>query len=161
MNIEERRKFVESHRTAVFGYNRKSDGPSMSIVYYVMDGDDILVSTMAERGKAKAIRRGARVSLCVLDEKWPPTYIQVYCNASVEDDLAAATDLMMRIAGVMAGQPMPESVRPNIRQGAIAEKRVVLRLKPYATFETPPRHVSKPEDTKGLTHWLGTTLAWK
>jgi len=29
----------------------------MSIVYYVMEGDEILVSTMAERGKAKAIHR--------------------------------------------------------------------------------------------------------
>jgi nitroimidazol reductase NimA-like FMN-containing flavoprotein (pyridoxamine 5'-phosphate oxidase superfamily) len=63
MNIEERRKFVESHRTAVFGYNRRNDGPSMSIVYYVMDQDDILVSTMAERGKAKAVGRSPKISL--------------------------------------------------------------------------------------------------
>jgi hypothetical protein len=40
----------------------------MSIVYYVMDGDDILVSTMAARGKARAARRNSKVSLCVLDE---------------------------------------------------------------------------------------------
>ena len=34
-----------------------------------MEGDEILVSTMAERDKAKAIRRDPRISLCVLDEK--------------------------------------------------------------------------------------------
>ena len=118
MTAEERREFVRAHRTCVFGYGRRHDGPSMTIVYYVMDGDDILVSTMAERGKAKAVRRNPKVSLCVLDEKWPPTYLQVYCDASVETDVEAATDLMMRIAGVMAGQPMPESVRGQVRQGA-------------------------------------------
>ena len=45
MNREERLAFVRAHRTAVFGVNRRHDGPAMSIVYYVMDGNDILVST--------------------------------------------------------------------------------------------------------------------
>ncbi len=36
----------------------------------------------------------------------------------------------------------------------------MLRLTPYATFETPPRHVAEPDDVKGLTHWLGSTLPW-
>lgn len=45
MNREERRNFVRRHRTAVFGYGRKNDGPAQSIVYYVTDGDDLLVST--------------------------------------------------------------------------------------------------------------------
>lgn len=161
MTAEERREFVRAHRTCVFGYGRKHDGPSMTIVYYVMDGDDILVSTMAERGKAKAVRRNPKVSLCVMDEKWPPTYLQVYCDASVETELEAATDLMMRIAGVMAGQPMPESVRGQVRRGALAEKRVVLRLRPYETFETPPRHVYAAKDIEGLTHSLGQRLPWK
>src|SRR5215467_6666468 len=161
MNIQERRKFVEAHRTAVFGYNRKADGPSLSVVYYVMDGEDILISTMWERGKAKAVRRNPKVSLCVLDEKWPLTYLLVYCNAEIDADIEAAAEMLMRIAGLMAGEPMPESVRPNLKKVAIDERRVVMRLKPYETFETPPRHVSKPEDTKDLTHWLGTTLPWK
>jgi len=68
MDQEQRIAFVRSHRTAVFGFNRKSDGPGMSVVYYVMDGNDILISTMEGRGKAKAVRRNPKVSLCVLDE---------------------------------------------------------------------------------------------
>src|SRR5882672_1259319 len=116
MNAGERREFVGAHRTAVFGYRRKSDGPAMSIVYYVMDGDDILVSTMAARGKAGAVRRDSKVSLCVLDEQWPPTYVVVYCDATVETDETAVVDLMMRIAGVMAGNPMPDAVRPVVAE---------------------------------------------
>src|SRR2546430_11647437 len=148
MNIEERRKFVEAHRTAVFGYNRKADGPSLSVVYYVMDGDDLLMSTMLERGKAKAVRRNPKVSLCVLDEKWPLTYLLVYCTAEIDTDIEAATEMLMKISGLMAGNRMPESVRANLRKVAVDEKRVVIRLKPYETFETPPRHDRQPEDTK-------------
>jgi hypothetical protein len=68
MDSSERREFVKSHRRAVFGYQRRAHGPMMSIVYYVMDSDDILVSTMAARGKAGAVRHDSKASLCVLDE---------------------------------------------------------------------------------------------
>jgi len=138
----------------------------MSVVYYVMDGNDILISTMAERGKAKAVRRSPKVSLCVLDEKWPPTYLQVYCDAVVETDDNLVVDVMMRIGAVMAGEPIPEKARPLVAEGAKREKRVVLRLKPYATFETPPRHLEAakdlddPEKLKNLTHWASSTVPW-
>lgn len=162
MDHEERREFVRRHRTAIFGYGRRADGPSMTTVYYVTDGDDILISTMAERGKARAVRRNGRVSLCILDEQWPPTYLLVYCDAVVESDFAATVDVMMAIAGVMAGQPMPAEVRPMVEEGARREKRVVLRLRPYSTFESPPRHVHSADDIgEKLAHDLGTTLPWR
>lgn len=163
MNPDERRAFVREHRTAVFGYGRQADGPAMSIVYYVMDGDDtILVSTMGARAKAKAVARNPKVALCVLDEQWPPTYLQVYCDAEVVTDDDLTVDVMMRIAGVMAGAPLDETVRPLVAQGARDEGRVVLRLRPYATFETPPRHVSSEADINpSLTHWVSASLPWK
>jgi PPOX class probable F420-dependent enzyme len=165
VNAEERKEFVRTHRTCIFGYNRKHDGPSMSVVYYLMDGpDEMLISTMEERGKARAVRRNPKVSICVLDEKWPPTYIQVYCDARIdatmESDPERVIDSMMRLYELMAGQPMAESARPNAAETARREKRVILRLRPYATFETPPRHVYKPQDTVGLTHWVGQLTPW-
>ena len=141
MTAEERRQFVYDHRTAIFGYNRAEHGPAMSIVYYAADADELLVSTMAERAKAKAVARDQKVSLCVLDEQWPPSYVQVYCDAVIDTDFDFVVDVMMRIAGVMAGRPMPADVRPMVEEGARVEQRVALRLKPYATFYTPPRHV--------------------
>ena len=160
MNARERRDFVRSHRIAIFGYGRRDHGPAMTVVYYVMDGDDILVSTMAERGKAKAVARSPMVSLCILDEKWPPTYLLVYGNAKIATDFDAVVDLRMRIAGLMAGEPIPESHRPDIAETTRREKRVMLRITPYMTFESPPRHVYKPDDVKGLTHGLGQSLPW-
>ena len=161
MNAEERRQFVRDHRTAIFGYNRAKDGPAMSIVYYATTPDEILVSTMAERAKAKAVARNPKVSLCVLDEQWPPSYLQVYCDAELDTDFDSVVDVMMQIAGVMAGQPMSEEVRPMVEEGARVEKRVAVRLRPYATFYTRPRHVHQESDIgPGLLHETSASLAW-
>jgi len=162
MTPEERRTFVRDHRTAIFGYSRVSDGPAMSIVYYVLDADEtILVSTMRDRAKARAVDRNPNVSMCVLDEQWPPTYLQVYCRAEIDADEEHTVDLMMAIAGVMAGEPLDASLRPLVSEGARREDRVVLRLRPYATFETPPRHVHDASDINpSLTHWTSTSLPW-
>ncbi len=160
MNQEERRQFVRDHRTCVFGYARKDDGPAMTVVHYVMDGDDILVSTMAARGKAKAVARDQRVSLCVLDERWPFTYLQVYGNGRLEADPEQAADVLTRVVGLMAGEEVPASRRPQIAELARQEQRVVIRVRPYATFETPPRHVHKMSDIDTLTHFTSTSLSW-
>jgi hypothetical protein len=119
---------------------------------------------MADRGKAKAVGRNPKIALCVLDERWPPTYLQVYCDARIdatrESDPHAVVNCMIRLYAVMAGRNMPESVRANAEETCRREKRVVVRLKPYATFETPPRHVYSEQDTVGLTHSLGKLMLW-
>ena len=161
MNREERRAFVREHRTAVFATNRKQHVPAQSIVYYVCDGDDLLVSTMGARAKSKAVERLGQASLCILDEKWPPTYLVAYCSAKIEREPERVVDLMLRIAGVMAGKPMPDAVRPLVEAGAQREGRVVVRLTPYATFHSPPKHVHDASDVSPkLSHGLGDSLPW-
>jgi PPOX class probable F420-dependent enzyme len=161
MTAEERRQFVADHRTAIFGYSRAKHGPAMSIVFYSAEPDEIVVSTMAERAKAKAVARDPKASLCVLDEQWPPSYLQVYCDAVIDTDFNSVVDVMMRIARVMAGAPMSEDVRPMVEEGARVEKRVVIRLRPYATFYTPPRHVHSEADVNpDLVHETSASIPW-
>lgn len=160
MDSSERRQFVRDHRTCVFGYARREHGPAMTIVYYVMDGDDILVSTMAGRSKAQAVERDPRVSLCVLDENWPVTYVQVYGTAQLETDRDHAADLLRRIVELMAGQPVPAERREQIAKLSEEEQRVVVRVTPYATFATPPRHVNRMSDIDSLSHWTSSSLPW-
>jgi len=112
----------------------------MTVVYYVTDGDDILVSTMAERGKAMAVERDPRVSLCVLDENWPVTYLQVYGTAVVERDEEQAADVLRQVIELMAGEPVPAERREQIA--------------------TPPRHVHQMEDLDTLTHSTSTSMEW-
>ena len=104
MDREQRRQFVRDHRTCVFGYARKEFGPAMTIVYYVMDGDDLLVSTMARRAKSAAVGRNPQVSLCVLDENWPVTYVQVYGTAVLDTDPRHGADMLVKVVELMAGE---------------------------------------------------------
>ena len=148
----ERREFVRTHRTCVFGYRRKNDGPGMSVVYYIpTDDDELLVSTMAGRGKARVIARDGKVSLCVLDERWPFAYLQVYADAVIEDDPELVVDVMMAVAGRMSGQPLPDEARPHIEALRVQEDRVVIRCRPYATFGQPPRHLHRNDQQEPVT----------
>jgi len=160
MDRNERREFVRKHRTCVFGYNRKDDGPAMTVVYYVMDGDDLLVSTMAARGKARAVKRNSKVSLCILDEQWPVTYLQVYGEATLEEDFGLAVDVLRRVVDLMAGEDVSSAKLREIERMAREEDRVVIRVRPYATFATPPRHVYKAADLDTLTHFTSSSQPW-
>ena len=84
----------------------------------------------------------------------------MYGNARTVTDFDAVVDLRMRIAGLMAEQAIPESYRPHFAETTRREQRVMLRITPYMAFESPPRHVYEPDDVKGLTHYLGVSLAW-
>jgi PPOX class probable F420-dependent enzyme len=157
----ERRQFVHTHRTCVFGYGRRDDGPAMSVVYYVpTDDDELFVSTMAGRSKARAATRDQKVSLCVLDERWPFAYLQVYADATVDRDRELVIDVMMAVGERMSGQPISEDARPVVAAMAEEEDRVVLRCRPYATFAQPPRHLHRKDQDEKLTHWVSGSVAW-
>ena len=157
----ERRTFVRTHRTCVFGYRRRQDGPGMSIVYYVpTDNDELLVSTMAGRGKARVIGRDGKVSICVVDERWPFAYLQVYADAVIERDRDLVVDVMMAVAARMSGQPLDDEARPFIDAMAAEEDRVVVRCRPYETFAQPPRHLHRNDQEELITHWVSGMVAW-
>ncbi len=133
---DEQREFLESHRLCVFGFNRRSGPPSLSPVYYFMDGDEIVISTTGSRVKAKAVQRNPEVSVCVLDEKMPFAYLTVYGHARIEEE--GAVDVMRRIGEAMTGTPIAEAALPAIEQRAKDEGRVVIRVKPAQVVSTRP-----------------------
>jgi hypothetical protein len=157
----ERRRFVETHRTCVFGYGRRADGPAMSVVYYIpAENGDLLVATMGERAKAKAVGRHGKVSLCVLDESWPFAYLQVYCDAVIDPDAEKLVDVMMAVAERMSGEPLGPELRPVVKALGEEEGRVLVRCRPYETFVTPPRHLHRNDQEERLTHWVSAAMPW-
>ncbi len=132
----------------------------MSIVYYApTEDDELLVSTIAGRGKARAAAKDEKVSLCVLDERWPFAYLQVYADAAVERDRDLVVDVMMAVAGRMSGQELGEAARPAVEAMATDEDRH-LRCRPYATFAQPPRHLHSNVQAEPITHWDSATVPW-
>ena len=157
----ERREFVRTHRTCVYGYARRADGPAMSIVYYIpTDTDELLVSTMRGRAKAKAVQRDDKVSLCILDERWPFAYLQVYCDARMDDDPNLVVDVMMAVGGRMSGTVLDEKARPVVEAMARKEDRVVVRCRPCMTFAQPPRHLHRNDQEEEITHWIAASMPW-
>ena len=69
-------------------------------------------------------------------------------------------ELLIKICELMAEQPMPEPERVELRKLAEEESRVVIRIKPEATFESPPRHVYTPDDVETLSHGYGASIPW-
>ena len=161
MNAEQRRAFVRQHRTCIFGYQRRQGPPSMSVVYYKVHGDEIVISTMAERAKAKAVQRLGEVSLCVLDEQWPLTYRQVSGSARIDTDFDRVVDLMLEVGELMSGQKIPPAALPIAEGMARKEKRVVIRFTPERTVYTPPQHLRAGDDGSELVHGLAQRMPWR
>ena len=132
MTPEQRKAFLSEHRLAIVGAVRANGQPQLSPVYYAMDGDDLLVSTTADRAKAKAVRRDSRVTVCVIGEQLPFPYLTVYGRGRIEED--GAVGVMMTVGGRMTGSALPESARPAMEERARSEGRVVLRVTPESYF---------------------------
>ena len=161
MDAAERRQFVNDHRVCIWGYERRNGPPSMSVVYYQMDGDDIILTTMRGRAKAKAIGRNPEISLCILDEQWPMTYLVVYGKGAIEEGADKGLDAFSAITEVMQGAPVTPEQREELRVMCEREDRVMVRFTPEGTFETPPRHIYQDTDISTVAHGLGNTLPWK
>lgn len=132
MTPNERREFLESHRLAVLGVARAKGPPHLSPVYYVPDGDELLVSVTETRVKTALVRRSSRLTLCVLHEEFPFQYLRVEGRGTIERD--GAVELMMRIGEKMQGRPVPESARAAVELRARNERRVVLRVTPESYY---------------------------
>ena len=126
MMTPEQRQFLESNRLCIVAYERREGPPALSPVYYVLDGDELVISTTSSRAKGKVGRRTPEMSACVLAEKPPFQYLTVYGKARIEGE--GAVDVMMRIGEKMTGAPLSEASRPAIEQRAKDEGRVVLRI---------------------------------
>ena len=134
---DQQRAFLQSHRLCVIGVDRRTGPPSLTPVYYVMDGDDLLISTTSTRAKTKLIRRNPEVSLCVLHEEFPFPYLTVFGRGRIEEDGAA--DLMARVGAAMGAPPLTPETRAALEQRAAQEGRIVLRVTPERVISTPPR----------------------
>jgi hypothetical protein len=60
----------------------------------------------------------------------------------------------------MAEKDVTSAKLPEIERMAREENRVVIRIRPYATFATPPRHVFKAGDIDTLTHFTSSSQPW-
>jgi PPOX class probable F420-dependent enzyme len=145
---DEHRQFLESHNVCVVGFARKSGPPSLSPVYYYLDGDEIVFSTTKTRGKGRAVARSPEITVCVIDTSPPYPYLTVFGRARVDEE--GALEANLKAVEIITGSPVNDAMRPFFEQRAKEEGRVAIRVTPVGYFKTQPiPHSQRTAPPKG------------
>lgn len=64
----EQRAFLDEKHFAVLGTSNASGSPHLTVMWYLLDGDEIVFNTAAGRAKERNLERDPRVSLLVYAE---------------------------------------------------------------------------------------------
>ena len=119
------RAFLEEKHFAVLGTVNASGSPHLTIMWYLLDGDEIVFNTKAGRTKESNLARDPRVSLLVYDDGGYK-YIRIdgrVTEIAVADEVAAAAELVMGkldrcpvaiVRGIALADPS-ESARDYVR----------------------------------------------
>lgn len=87
MSGPEYRSFItEGTRTGKWATSRRDGSPHVVPVWFVVEGDDLLVTTGRTSVKGRAVLRDPRVALCVDDERPPYAFVLIQGRASVSTD---------------------------------------------------------------------------
>ena len=65
------RDFLDGHRVGVLATVGSDGNPRQSVVYYIRDGDRLLISTESKRLKARDVMRTGRASICIRGDEQP------------------------------------------------------------------------------------------
>ena len=100
-----------------------SDGfPQQTVMWFDVDGEDILMNTAIGRVKDQNLRRNPKASICVEDGY---SYVTVTGTIILDEDVATAQADIKRLAIRYYGQEKGEASAANFSK----EQRVTLRLK--------------------------------
>jgi len=119
-------EFVRSRKWAVVTSLRKDGSPSNSVIYYAVDGDELIFSTTKDRVKAKTYRRDPRAAITVLDEGAPHGFVTIEGTAAVQDDDVLPGHILVNRA--MRGDPEWTPPEGYI-EGLAKAGRVIIRIR--------------------------------
>lgn len=120
------REFLaEGTRTGIVAWANASGQPFATPVWFVVEGDDLLFTTVAESAKAKAFQRDPRIALVAQTSEPPYAFVQVRGVVELSDDLAEARRVATLAGGRYMGADRAEEF--GSRNGVPGELAVRLR----------------------------------
>lgn len=127
---DEVRAFLDAPRLAVLATVRPDGSPHLTVVWYGLRGDELIVNTTARRSKARNLARDPRVSLLVGEMA---RYVRLEGEARIVATGAAALrdihDLAVRYDGADAAERQTRTLWS--KQARVTYAIAVLRLYRY------------------------------
>ncbi len=131
MADDERRAFLlQGTRTGKLATVRRDGRPHVVPIWFVLDGDDVVLTTGADTVKGRNIRRDPRVGLCVDDEVRPYAYVMVEGEVEISTDPEELLRWATRIGGRYMGADRAEEFG---RRNAV-EGELLVRIRPTKTL---------------------------
>ena len=120
---EKARALLQERRFAVLGTINKDGSPQLTTMWYLLDGDVILMNTKAGRTKERNMRRDPRISVCIEDGY---SYVTISGTVEMIDDPQVAQRDIYRLAVRYNGE---EEAKRQMEEQFSKETRVTLHLK--------------------------------
>lgn len=116
------RAFLLAPRFAVLGTAFEDGRPQLTVMWYRLDGDEIMMNTAAGRVKDGNLRRDPRVAICVEDGY---NYVTLYGNVTINDDQETAQRDIFELALRYRDAAYAEQIAANSFR---KQQRVTLRV---------------------------------
>lgn len=127
MTETEWREFVSTGtRTGRIGVTRADGSPHVTPIWFVLDGPDMVFTTHSESTKGKALQRDPRASVCVDDDRPPFSFVTVFGQATLSEELTELRKWATVIGGRYMGTDRAEEY--GARNGVPGELLVRLRI---------------------------------
>ena len=122
------RAFLEEKRFAIVGSRNPDGSPHLAVMWYLLDGDAVVVNSAQERIKDRNLAADPRMSVLVEDGyRW----IRIDGRAKIEHDQSTAHADIRRLAGryYEDERKVEESVRNNFsKQHRISYRLAISRV---------------------------------
>jgi len=126
MNERQWRDFVTvGTKTGKLAVTRLDGRPHVTPVWFLLDGDDIVLTTHQDGVKGKALRRDPRAALCVDDQQPPYSFVVIEGHVRISDDLDEVRRWSAALGGRYMGAERAEEF--GARNGVPGELLVRLR----------------------------------
>jgi len=120
---EKARAFLNEKRFAVLATINSDGTPQLTTMWYLLEGDTIVMNTKAGRLKERNMRRDPRIAICVEDGY---NYVTISGTVEMIDDPEIALRDIYRLAVRYDGE---EAARQQVADQFSKERRVTLHLK--------------------------------
>ena len=119
------------NRTAKVAIARKDGSCTVSPVWFVMDGDDLVFNTMSTSLKGRVLRRDPRIALCVEDGEFPYGFASIEGEAVLEQ--LAPEELLPWATKIAARYVPAEQAEAFGRRNAV-DGELLVRVRPKKVF---------------------------